>query len=169
MREDLEDFKEKTQIELEKNIEAKFQDQTSIWKRELDTRLNDEVEEFQREASTEVKKVQKELVETKREVEQRIKGIENATPISVEKMPIYDASNKGIQPQETFEALERHFKMSEAGILAFEALERHFKMSEAGILVKYSSVYHSQPNLVEKVMRELGKCFRMCCIGKHTS
>ncbi|KAK9680107.1 hypothetical protein QE152_g39351 [Popillia japonica] len=100
-----------------KNIEIKFQDQTSIWKRELDMRLNDEVEEFQREASTEVKKVQKELVETKREVEQRIKGIENAKPISVEriveerKRPIYDASNKGIQLQEFFEALERHFKI----------------------------------------------------------
>ncbi|KAK9688556.1 hypothetical protein QE152_g35216 [Popillia japonica] len=45
------------------------------------------------------------------------KPVENATPISVEriveerKLPIYGASNKEIQPQEFFEALEKHFKI----------------------------------------------------------
>ncbi|KAK9737866.1 hypothetical protein QE152_g10354 [Popillia japonica] len=57
-------------------------------------RLNDEVEEFQREVSTEVI----ERISVERIVEER-------------QQPIYDASNKGIQPQEFFEAPERHFKI----------------------------------------------------------
>ncbi|KAK9752949.1 hypothetical protein QE152_g3800 [Popillia japonica] len=66
--------------------------------------MREELADFKEKTQTEVEKVQKELVETKREVEQRIKGIENAMPISVEriveerKLPIYDASNKGIEP-----------------------------------------------------------------------
>ncbi|KAK9711700.1 hypothetical protein QE152_g25317 [Popillia japonica] len=103
-------------LELRKNIEEGNQRMyEKIWKGQK--QIREELADFKERTQTEVEKVQKELVETKREVEQRIKGIENATPISVERIveerkpPIYDASNKGIEPQEFFEALERHFKI----------------------------------------------------------
>ncbi|KAK9737070.1 hypothetical protein QE152_g11028 [Popillia japonica] len=102
--------------ELRKNIEEGNQRMyEKIWKDQK--QMREELADFKEITQTEVENVQKKLVETKRKFEQRIKGIENATSISVEriveerKLPIYDASNEGIEPQEFFEALERHFKI----------------------------------------------------------
>ncbi|KAK9692832.1 hypothetical protein QE152_g34886 [Popillia japonica] len=119
LKKDIEEMRQQNKHdihELKKNIEEGNQRMyEKIWKDQKPMR--EEVADFKERKQTEVEKVQKELVETKMEVEQRIKGIENATPISVEriveerKLPIYDASNKGIEPQELFEAFERHFKI----------------------------------------------------------
>ncbi|KAK9708021.1 FAD dependent oxidoreductase [Popillia japonica] len=147
LKKDIEEMRQQNKHdiqELRKNIEEGNQRMNEkIWTNQK--QMREELADFKEKTQTAVE-VQKELADTKREFEQRIKGIENATPISVEriveerKLPIYDASNKGIERQEFFEALKRYFKIRampedrklDFAIIErqefFEALKRYFKI-----------------------------------------
>lgn len=43
------------------------------------------------------------------------------------------------------------------------------RLEQSGMIAKFTSVYHPQSNMAERVMRELGRMFRTYCHAKHTT